>query len=863
MYSRLTSPLLILILFTIANAADLFINEVMPGNVNALMDETNDFPESWVELYNSTDSPVNLEGWFLSDKSDNKTKWRIDTSIIIPGKKFQILYLDDRDSLNLHASFKLDIDGDKVFLIRNDGETIEDSLCFTKNVPNLSFGRQSDGSSVIGWLRNPTPKKTNGSYIIPADRISPEVKFSSKGGIYKTAVTLALSLPQNFSGLKIHYTLDGSEPYEKSPVYSGPISITKPTSIRAKVLDSSFLPRLSQTESYIIINRDLTLPVLSITTDSNYLFNPKTGIFVWGSNYANRFFPGIEDYNYRGISNLSQDWHRPMNMEYFAGTEHNQVINQIGEMKISGGSSKYEHEQKSFVVEADKRFGTKRFYYNFFRNKKSIEDGNGYKSLLVRNSGNDCTSAYMRDALIQCLYEGKTNVDCMAYQPAIVFINGRYWGIENIRERSNDDYILSNYNIDNNRIDLFSNYILQKGTYSAYGKLLDLLSSEFSYSELDNMIDIDNFIRYHVLQFFIWNADWPGNNHVFWRPQNDKFRWLLKDLDLGFGLYEGFESDTAANTISYMIMPEKVPDHATYDSSSTYAFRRIFQSRDQTLFQQFLDYYLITLGDLLEQNRIIGITDSLAANIRQEYPFHAERWSAFERYTPLKYIELLPLSPQMWEEELVYIKNWVVSRTRNVYDTLSSNYGFGKYMPLEISTSTGDINRIKMNSISVYYPEFKGKWPEGRKLYLSLQDSNNMYPVKFWEIRKIINCDTLDSEIINSPEIDLTGYISSLTTKLLVHAVLDKDFKKINSLQNRNKFSHTIKGKDFVLNMPITTESPVFVKLFNIQGKLLKSTMMKTRTLRMDISDISSQLIIVRIYAKNQNHSFQLLKKHN
>lgn len=237
------------------------------------------------------------------------------------------------------------------------------------------------------------------------------------------------------------------------------------------MIDTAYLPRPSTTRSYIISDRKLTLPALSITTDTSYLFDPGHGIFVWGKEYTSKYSEEKDDYKFRQYSNLSHDWRRPMNIEYFDGSSHAPAINQIGEMRISGGGSRYQHEKKSFVIYANKRFGTKRFYHKFFANKSSIEKGNGYKSLVVRNAGNDCSYAMMRDALIQNLYGNKTNADHLAYQPAVVYINGKYWGIENIRERSSDDYYLANYGLGEDEIDMFDNSILQNGNETAFKAL--------------------------------------------------------------------------------------------------------------------------------------------------------------------------------------------------------------------------------------------------------------------------------------------------------------------------------------------------------------------------------------------------------
>ena len=98
---------------------------------------------------------------------------------------------------------------------------------------------------------------------------------------------------------------------------------------------------------------------------------------------------------------------------------------------------------KSLVVFANKRFGKKRLEYEFFPDQKPGMDN--FKSIILRNAGNDFDYLYMRDAVIQRTMAGHTDLDWQAWRPAIVYINGTYKGILNIRERSTADNIYSNY----------------------------------------------------------------------------------------------------------------------------------------------------------------------------------------------------------------------------------------------------------------------------------------------------------------------------------------------------------------------------------------------------------------------------------
>ncbi|MDO5575836.1 MAG: chitobiase/beta-hexosaminidase C-terminal domain-containing protein, partial [Fibrobacter sp.] len=350
-----------LIVFCAFGESEILINEIMPSNIDVIMDDINEFPDSWIELYNQSGSSVNINGMYISDDNTNPKKWQIDSSFVIDANGHIVFFLDEKDTLKTHANFKLDIKGGTVFLTANDGVTCMDSLTYNKMVPNISYGRVTDGGAVQGWFRKATPNSANvKDYHVESETVAPKPEFSVCGGVYSGAVSVALSVPGGSGKAKIYYTTDGSEPDELSQSYSEPLSFSSPTTLRAKVIDPACLPRPSTTQSYIITNRNFDLPVLSVTIDTSYLFDPHIGIFVWGENYTSQYAEERDYYKYRMNSNLFYDWRRPANIEYFDGKDHVQSVNQIGEIRISGGGSRFQHEQKSFIIYANKRFETKR-----------------------------------------------------------------------------------------------------------------------------------------------------------------------------------------------------------------------------------------------------------------------------------------------------------------------------------------------------------------------------------------------------------------------------------------------------------------------------------------------------------------------
>ena len=284
---------------------------------------------------------------------------------------------------------------------------------------------------------------------------------------------LSLSLPDGApEGTVIRYTKDGTEPTESSTAYSNPINIRRTTVIRAKLFADGCLSPRSVAHSFIFHQREVTLPVVSIVTDKRYFYDPAIGIYVEG-NKAD------------GKENYKHDWRRPINLEVFENAEEESVINQLCETRIMGGATRG-NKKKSLALYANKRFGEKRFKYEFFpEDRPGVTD---FKSLALRNAGNDFDYLFQRDAIIQRNMARHTDLDWQAYRPAIVYVNGEYFGMLNFRERSNEDNIYTNYD-GLEDIDMFENwYELKEGTWDNYKAFKDFYQEHGGILEMDGLL---------------------------------------------------------------------------------------------------------------------------------------------------------------------------------------------------------------------------------------------------------------------------------------------------------------------------------------------------------------------------------------
>ena len=685
--------------------AQVIINELMQSNIDCVMDDINEFPDSWVELYNSGTTAVNLNTLSISDKNDPTKAWTLPDKTLQPGS--YILVYCDKEEQGLHTPFRLESGkGCAVYLFYN-GEVIDKVEGLKKQpAPNIAYGRKTDGSDSWGYMTTPTPAAANcGSTC--KDILGAPI-FSEKGKVMKDGkpFNLQLSLPDGAEGAEIRYTTDGTEPTRTSYLYQQPISISKTTVVKAKLfLDGMLSPRATA-QSYIFFPRDITLPVISISTNRKYLYDNKIGIYVDG-NYQS------------GKKNYEFDWRRPINIEFFFEPEQDSQINQLCEARIMGGATRGS-ARKSLAVYANKRFGEKRLNYEFFpEDRPGITN---FKSIALRNSGNDFDYLYQRDAIIQLNTARHCDIDFQAYRPAIVYFNGEYMGMLNIRERSNEDNIYTNYDGPED-LDMFENWWeLKEGTWDNYNAFKNFYAEHgHTLAEYDKWMDTMEFLNLMLVNLYYNNRDFPGNNIVMWRPRSEdgRWRWIMKDTDFGLGLYG---VSASYNSIKWVNDPNYDPDtNWANQYDHTRLFRRLMEDADFK--REFIDRAAIYMGDWLNERGTRAVWDPLYDAIKYEYPYHRE---LINKWWP------------KYDDELNSARNWLSQRTGYFYKYIADYYGLGSPLPLTINKTTGESERAEMeitfNGVKLSEALFDGKFFKDRRVNLSGKSLREGYTITGWKV---------------------------------------------------------------------------------------------------------------------------------
>lgn len=126
------------------------VNEIIASNSTSALDQNGE-NDDWIELYNTTSSPIDLSGMYLTDDALNLMKWSFPVPTIIPANGYLIVWADnDLFQSGLHAGFKLSSSGESVLL--SNGATIYDQVNFGVQTTDVAYARCPDGGATFAYV---------------------------------------------------------------------------------------------------------------------------------------------------------------------------------------------------------------------------------------------------------------------------------------------------------------------------------------------------------------------------------------------------------------------------------------------------------------------------------------------------------------------------------------------------------------------------------------------------------------------------------------------------------------------------------------------------------------------------------------
>ena len=556
-------------------AGDLRINEIMATGSGS----------DWIELYNAADRSVDLTGCGLSDDTRHPRRWQFPEGALIPARGFATVLLTGSggDSGIRNGRYCADFGlaaGETAVLAAPDGALL-DKVTLFEQYRDVSYGRAEDHERYRYFAEaTPGAANTTPSYA----RKAADVAFSEPGGVRADKqLSVALAAEPDTT---IYYTTDGSDPTTASKAYSGPIELKNSTVVKAVAWQADVIPSDLCVQTYVL-GAGHGVRLVSVSGRKGDLDGSsgmlKTGVKGEG---AEAF---VEVYEPDGT----------------------RVIAQKCLMKLAGHSTRQHEGQKGFSLRARKAYGASRFNYALFSNRPY----DSYKSFVMRASGQDCKQTFMRDSILSAL-AADTGVLYRETEVCVVYVNGRYWGAYNMRERISNDMIAQFHGWDNPDDVEYK----EGGGYTSehYQNMLRWvrehdLSDDANVQALRGMMDIENYLEYVMLEMYADNQD-LGNVGFYRNPNADGlWRWALFDLDLSFQL--------AGDNVKGWLEGDKV---GTITDQSNLLFRKLMQNA--TLRDWFLRRFGELLATTFSAENVTAKIQARYALLEPEMPAECKRW---------------------------------------------------------------------------------------------------------------------------------------------------------------------------------------------------------------------------------------------
>lgn len=613
------------------------------------------------------------------------------------------------------ANFSISAKGSTLALLRPDGSIaqslwtgrlfLDESLALSPNTQKWMVHRESTPAQpniTEGRLQGLTPPT-----ISPA------------AGHYDTQVEVTLYHPD--SSAQLRYTLDGSIPDEQSPLYSGPFTLPAQAGdlvpVRAVAFSPQRWPSQILTESYLFGIQD-SMPIWSLVADPEDLWGGSDGLYA----------------------NYMSDLERPLHLEYWEPGQP-RVFSMNAGASIHGGVSRG-YPQKSLALKFRTGYQESSVSHPFF----GTEGPSDFSRLLLRNAGQDWCDAHARCGLVARI-AGNMDVDLQSFRPSVVYLNGKFWGIHNIRERIDKFHPQTNYGENPDRLDLLelNGWIVHQGDYQAFFQMEDFvlgqdLTREQNYQQVEGMLDIDSFIDYMIIELWSLNRDWPNNNVKFWRPRraDGKWRWFLYDLDGALLSWGASVSD------------DFLPAAMSGGSTTTDLFAALLSSNRFS--QKFLNRYADWLNTSLRPEQTLQSLKSVSVQGYPAMASHMLRWGK---------------SLSHWFAELEQVSGFLRQRNPHVWGHIIQNFGLAGTWQLELDVRPQGGGVVRLAAVEI------SEWFEGN-YFIGVPVQLEAVPAEGWEFSGFEGAPpSSGSSISLNPKADsnIIAHFRPVPSRAVVHEI--------------------------------------------------------------------------------------------
>ncbi|WP_010182416.1 lamin tail domain-containing protein [Aquimarina agarilytica] len=617
------------------------INEVQSSNLSSFENPDIFSPfEDWIELKNITSSPIDIGGYFLSDDIKKPNKWRIPDGTEIKANSYLIIHAADDDfsdsKIKLNTNFKLNQKGETLILSMPDGTEL-DRIEIPVLQNDHTYGRKSDGSFSMFSDASPGFKNedTMAFTLIEAD-----IKFSIESGLYDLSQTVTVT--NSGEGI-LHYTLDGTTPTSASSQYKDPIVVTKNTVLKVIAIKSNNIYSLVEHRTYII-NAKHDLPVILLSSDN-----------LSKTHFNKNVIDGRVAFQ-------------------FIEPNGSVAINQYANFRASGKTSSWV-PQLNGKIEASDVYGEEDFDYKMFPNKNIDK----YRGFLFRNASQDWELTHLRDAFVSRLLseDNLTNFPFEGYRPAVLYVNGAYQGIINVREDDDSNYIKDNFNLKK------GDFNITKWNHSfEINEDRNVFDKTISFNDIVNLKFLISYTELNEYGFGVWRDISGKTDH--------EVHYFMHDFDVIFGNFGGgHEPVTNPMSVSDILYfdPVEFPDYRAEE----------------------IQFIAALINHMYSKERALGILDDMEAELESEIPAHAiiSNKLAIQQEFPSAPFENL----EAWKNNMEMLKKDVANRIDDaIFDRIKATHSTDNTISVVYETSNIEEGFIRVHDIKSVQEKFKGTY---------------------------------------------------------------------------------------------------------------------------------------------------------
>ena len=686
-----------------------------------------------IELHNTTNADIDLEGYYLSDGIDNLTEWQIHqlnpttsnpSGNVIEAQGFVIIRAIGATTISanhFNANFRLSGGGETVYLSNPSGVLV-DSLAFPPLPLTHSYGRLSNGSlgyfveNTLGDTNNPSlPNIDSLSYQRDLDLEVPVI--SAPYDIFNGSVDVELLSSTN---TPIYYTLDGSTPDINSLVYNGPFTVNNTTVVKAAHANAQGIIGRPALRTFLF-NVDHSIPIVNITTE-HYEDRVKIGNFFGAPTMDGRikvdFFESNGD----------------LGFEEYATYER------------SGGGGSSDGYQINGKIGISDESSSDHFNNHFYPSKPEIEE---VENFLINNASQDQYRAHIRDVFFARLVSEDALIDFgfEDSRPVVAYVNGVYEGVLQIKE--DDDRYFDNHNFPGQDPE---NELIQLNDFSASQDV----------NEIDSIIGLENLFFYAWHEFFMGGTEHDVN--VF-RFADGSHYAASHDDDISFGIFETAQVQPMTSTVTF--------DAVNIDFAIN---NYIPSSLHHQMFQSWCSYS----NFLYDTTRTISILDEMEAELEPEMTLHTAYMQNALSINPEIAING-PVSTTLaeWKDEIDIIRQTLQIRTTGFFNKLQTDFGLTNKVELTATTNDTLQGSVEIEGVKLREQTMTGPFFSQEDIQLKAIPEPGFRFVEWQGLDNSID-DEITIQMVNA------GSILAIFEPIPITEVA----LSINEVQSRNDFTY-------------------------------------------------------------------------